>query len=89
MYINYDPGMTFNYFTARSTEVAHAFEWGNFLKCHLKGKTCSKLANGPNFHDLKKTLAPGVILTMSCGYIHAYYHSNKFISIYLGYQVSV
>ena len=28
------------------------------VKCHLKDKTCSKLANGLNFYDLKKTLTP-------------------------------
>ena len=26
-YINHDPGMTLTYFTARSTQVVHAFEW--------------------------------------------------------------
>ena len=51
--INHDPGMTVTYFTARSTKVAHAFEWGKLLKCHFEGKTCSKLANGLNFYDLK------------------------------------
>ena len=30
--INHDPGMTLTYFTARSTEVAHAFEWGKIGK---------------------------------------------------------
>ena len=29
---------------------------------HLNGKSCSKLANGLNFYDLKKTLT-GVILS--------------------------
>ena len=53
IYINHDPGMTLTYLTARSTLVAHAFEWGK-LKCHFKGKTCSKLANGLNFHNLKR-----------------------------------
>ena len=28
VYINHDPGMTLTYFTARSAEVPHAFEWG-------------------------------------------------------------
>ena len=37
--ITHDPGMTLTYFTARSTKVAHVFEWGKFLKCHLKDKT--------------------------------------------------
>ena len=36
--INHDPVMTLTYFTARSTEVAHASKWGKLLKCHLKGK---------------------------------------------------
>ena len=68
--INHDPGMTLTYLTARSTLVAHAFEWGKLLKCYLKGKTCRKLANEVNFYDLKKTLTPGVILTLPWGYIH-------------------
>ena len=51
--INHDPGMTLTYLSARSTQVAHAFECGKLLKCHLTVKTCSKLANGLNFHDLK------------------------------------
>ena len=34
------------------------------------GKICSKLANGLNFYDLKKTLTPGVVLTLTWGYIH-------------------
>ena len=38
IYINHDPGMTLTIFMARSTQVAHAFEWGRLLKCHLKGK---------------------------------------------------
>ena len=35
VYINHDPGMTLTYFMARSTLVAHAFEWGKIGKCHL------------------------------------------------------
>ena len=35
VYINHDPGMTLAYFTARSTYVAHAFEWGKIEKCHV------------------------------------------------------
>ena len=70
VYINHDPWMTLTYFMTRSTEVAHAFEWVKLLKCHLMGLTCSKLANGLNFYDLKKKLTPGVVLTLPCGYIH-------------------
>ena len=35
VYINHDPVMTLTYLTARSTEVANAFEWGKLLKCNL------------------------------------------------------
>ena len=77
VYINHDPGMTLTFFTARSTYVAYAFEWGKLLQCHLKGKTCSKLANGLKFYDLKKKLTPGVALTRPWGYIHVYYHSSQ------------
>ena len=102
--------MTLTKFMARSTWVAHAFEWEKLLKCHLKGKASKKLANGQNIdysekrkrpkgficpctgvkyhniqtcllvyaadsgerlqdhwssgYDLKKTLTPGVILTL-------------------------
>ena len=38
VYINHDPVMTLTKFMARSTWVAHAFEWEKQLKCHLKGK---------------------------------------------------
>ena len=73
--INHAPGMTLTFFTARSAWVAHAFEWEKLLQCHLKGKTCSKLANGLNLYDLKKKLTPEVALTLPWGYIHVYYHS--------------
>ena len=37
--INHDPGMTLTFFTAKSTQAAHAFEWGKKLeKCHLIAK---------------------------------------------------
>ena len=34
--------MTLTKFMARSTWVAHAFEWEKLLKCHLKGKELFK-----------------------------------------------
>ena len=49
----------------------------NFLKCHLKGKTCSLMANRLKFYDLKKKLTPGVALTRPWGYIHVYYYSSQ------------
>ena len=38
VYINHDPVMTLTKFMARSTCVAHAFEWEKLLKRYLKGK---------------------------------------------------
>ena len=48
VYINHDPVMTLTKFMARSTWVAHAFEWEKLLKCDLKGKANRKMANGQN-----------------------------------------
>ena len=75
--INHHTGMTLTFFTVRLAKVAHAFEWGKLLQYHLKGKTCSKLANGLNLYDLKKRLTPEVVLTLPWGYIHVYYHSSQ------------
>ena len=36
--INHDVGMTLTYFTARSTLVANAFEWGNCQNVILRKK---------------------------------------------------
>ena len=58
----------------------------NKSKCHLKGKTCSELANGLIFYDLKKKLTQGVILTLHRGYIHAHYHPcHTSLLVYKGY----
>ena len=46
--------MTLTKFMARSTWVAHAFEWEKLLKCHLKGKASKKLANGQNIDYSEK-----------------------------------
>ena len=43
---------------ARSTWVAHAFEWEKLLKCHLKGKASRKLANGRNIDYSGKKNGP-------------------------------
>ena len=48
VYINHDPVMTLTQFMARSTWIAHGYEWEKLLKCHLKGKASRKLANGQN-----------------------------------------
>ena len=36
--INHDPGMTLTYFTARSTSVTNALEWGKLVKCNQMGE---------------------------------------------------
>ena len=51
--------MTLTKFMARSTWVAHAFEWEKLLKCHLKGKASKKLANGQNIDYSEKRKRPG------------------------------
>ena len=64
VYINHDPVMTLPKFMARSTLVAHAFEWEKLLKCHLKGKASKKLANGQNIDYSEKRKRPkGFICT--------------------------
>ena len=50
--------ITLTYFTARSTQVAHAFEWGKLSKCHLKKNALWKWANGLKIYDSKKELDP-------------------------------
>ena len=50
--------MTLTKFMARSTWVAHAFEWEKQLKCHLKGKASKKLANGQNIDYSEKRKRP-------------------------------
>ena len=50
--------MTLTKFMARSTWVAHAFEWEKLLECHLKGKASKKLANGQNIDYSEKRKWP-------------------------------
>ena len=50
--------MTLTKFMARSTWVAHAFEWEKLLKCRLKGKASKKLANGQNIDYSEKRKRP-------------------------------
>ena len=58
---------------------------------NVKGKICSKLANGLRFYVFKKKLTPGVALTRPLGYIHVHYHSSQTsLLVYIsGFQVSV
>ena len=78
VFINYDLWMTLTYFTARSTKVTHAFEWGKLLKSHLKGKSCRKWANGPKVGNSEKKFGPpGVGLPPPRGNIHVYYKNIR------------
>ena len=67
VYINHGPGMTLIYLTARSTYGAHAFEWGKLSKCHLKGKTLWKWANGLNIYDSENKCTSGAGLPPTPG----------------------
>ena len=62
VYMNHDPGMTMTYFMARSTWVAHAFEWGKNRKMSFNGR---KLARNEQmdrrFMLMKIFLAQGVV----------------------------
>ena len=78
MVIIHDPVMTLTYFRTRSTWVAYAFEWGKLLKCHLKKKTCRKLANGQNI-DYPEKIWPQVSII----FIHVFLvHIASQVSVY-------
>ena len=68
--INHDLGMTLTFLRHGQLRLPMHLNGKNRKKCHLKGKTCSKLANGLNLYDLKKKLTPEVALTLTWGYIH-------------------
>ena len=72
VYINHDPVMTLTKFMARSTWIAHAFEWEKLLKCHLKVKASKKLANGQNIDYSEKRKWPKGFI---CPCIGVKYHN--------------
>ena len=59
--------MTLTKFMARSTWVAHVFEWEKLLKCHLKGKASRKLANGQNIDYSEKRKRPKGFICLCTG----------------------
>ena len=59
--------MTLTKFMARSTWVAHAFEWEKLLKCHWKGKASRKLANGQNIDYSEKRKRPKGFICLCTG----------------------
>ena len=79
-YINHDPVMTLTQFIARSTWVAHTFEWEKLLKCHLEGKANRKLANGQNIDYSEKrkwaSSAPALGLNTII-FKHVYWYSSR------------
>ena len=80
--------MTLTKFMARSTWVAHAFEWEKLLKCHLKGKASKKLANGQNMIILKKENGPRASSAPALGlntiiFKHVYWYMQQTqVSVY-------
>ena len=79
VYINHDPVMTLTKFMARSTWVAHAFEWEKLLKCHLMGKASKKLANGQNIDYSEKRKRPKGFICPCTGV--KYHNIQMFIGI--------
>ena len=80
--------MTLTKFMARSTWVAHAFEWEKLLKCHLKGKASKKLANGQNIDYSKKENSPRASSAPALGlntiiFKHVYWYMQQTqVSVY-------
>ena len=80
--------MTLTKFMVGSTWVAHAFEWEKLLKCHLKGKTSKKLANGQNIDYLKKENGPRTSSSLALGlntiiFKHVYWYMQQTqVSVY-------
>ena len=72
--INHDHVMTLTYFTARSTQVAYAFEWGKIVLLSFEGKTVRKWANGLKSYDSEKLWTPRVGLRSSRGNIQVYHY---------------
>ena len=66
MYINHDLVRTLTHFMARSTLVAHAFEWGKLLGHNLQIMGIWT----EEFKILKKIWTPGVGLPTHRGNIH-------------------
>ena len=58
VYISHDPVMTLTQLMARPTCVAHAFEWGKLLKCHLKEKNLQEIGRQNIDYFEKKKMAP-------------------------------
>ena len=80
--------MTLIKFMARSTWVAHAFEWEKLLKCHLKRKASKKLAMDRILIILKKENGPRASSAPALGlntiiFKHVYWYMQQTqVSVY-------
>ena len=80
--------MTLTKFMARSTWVAHAFEWEKLLKSHLNGKASKKLANGQNIDYSEKENGPRASSAPALGlntiiFKHVYWYMQQTqVSVY-------
>ena len=68
--------MILTYFTARSTKVANAFEWGKFVKCNGR-KLALSMQMDKRFmfikkHKFYKKKCPKGAVALFRGYIHVY-----------------
>ena len=82
--INHNPVIILTQFMARSTWVAHAFEWEKLLKCHLKEKKHEgnkqmdkiliilKKENGP-----RSSSAPALGLNIILIFKHVYWYMQQ------------
>ena len=62
---------------------------GKLLKCHFKGKTCRKWANGQSINDSEKQIDPRDSYPPLWGYILVYYHNiQTCLFIWYIYQIS-
>ena len=71
--INYDPGMTLTFFTARSTYAAHAFEWEKIGKCQLMAKNLLGMRKWTEYSC--NIFGPEGCLPLPRGFIHVYDHN--------------
>ena len=86
VYINHDPVMTLTKFMARSSWVAHAFEWEKLLKCHLKGKASKSQEIGKwteYWLFWKKKTAQGLLGLNTIIFKHVYWYMQQTqVSVY-------
>ena len=63
--INDDPGLTLNYFSARSNKIAYAFAWAKLLHRHLEEKLAAN--DQVNRRFMLKTFDPKGLFVHATG----------------------